>query len=124
MYDLSAASFFVEPGGHGDSAGQRWKGLLNKRDLELLGRNDLSKQMNIINETNLNSQALLAEKHGFVNIHKTALNHNVDLVIVPEYYENPSLIDKIVGNQLSKLDDYEATSFVVYDVEGNFKPFN
>lgn len=124
LYDLSAASFFVEPGGHGDSAGQRWKGLLNKRDLELLGRNDLSKQMNIINETNLNSQALLAEKHGFVNIHKTALNHNVDLVIVPEYYENPSLIDKIVGNQLSKLDDYEATSFVVYDVEGNFKPFN
>tara|TARA_Y100000817_G_C16800468_1_gene519395 strand:- start:49 stop:1155 length:1107 start_codon:yes stop_codon:yes gene_type:complete len=124
LYDLSAASFFVEPGGHGDSAGQRWKGLLNRRDLELLGRNDLNKQMGVIDETNVNSKALLAEKHGFVSIHKAALDHNVDLVIVPEYYENPSLIDKIVGNQLSKLDDYEATSFVVYDVEGNFKPFN
>ena len=123
LYDLSAASFFVEPGGHGDSAGQRWKGLLNKRDLELLGRNDLNKQMSVMNNTNLNSQALLAEKHGFVNIHKAALEHNVDLVIVPEYYENPSLIDRIVGNQLSKLDNYEAASFIIFDGEGNFRQF-
>ena len=121
LYDLSAASFFVEPGS--SQSGQRWKGLLNSRDLELLGRNNLNKQMNDINNINLNSKALLANKHGFINIQKTALEHNVDMVVVPEYYEHPSLIDRIVGNQVSKLDDYESMPFFIFDNECNFRYF-
>ena len=122
LYDLSAASFFVEPGD--SQSGQRWKGLLNNRDLELLGRNNLNKQMTVMNNINLNTKALLANKHGFTNIHKNALAHNVDLVVVPAYYEHPSLIDRIVGNRISKLGDYDTTLFVIFDKQGNFRQFD
>ena len=44
-------------------------------------------------------------------------------VVVVSYKSYEETVDYVL-NQLSKLDDYEATSFVVYDVEGNFKPFN
>ena len=121
LYDLSAASYFVNPG----PPGTAWTGInLSGNEVESLGRSHLSKQIIEFQNEGLNANAVLAGKHGFQAIEEAATREKADVVIVPQYYEYPNLVDRIVGNTLGQIKNSNIPQLMISTEDGHFRQLN
>ena len=118
LYDISAASYFVNPG----PPGTTWTEInLSGDEVNTLGRSHLSQQLAEFKNEGLHASALLAGKHGFQAIGEIANREKADVVIVPQYYEFPSLVDRIVGNTLGQIKNTNTPQLMVSPDDGYFR---
>ena len=99
LYDISASSIFTKPGPAGSSI------LKNKtitwKQCSDLGRPHISNFAKSLDQLSISCKVILPEQTGFKHLFEKIKSNNVDMVIIPEYYISPSLIDKIAGNVIN-----------------------
>ena len=89
--------------------------------MNTLGRSHLSQQLAEFKNEGLHASALLAGKHGFQAIGEIANREKADVVIVPQYYEFPNLVDRIVGNTLGQIKNTNTPQLMVSTDDGYFR---
>ncbi len=120
LYDISAASYFVNPGPHGSD--NNWKGLVSKEKINSIGRANLASNLDRFHKKGITANAILAEKHGFKQIATIVAENNFDIVLVPNYFEYPKLVDRLVGNTIAQIGATTFKSFFMDQGNGTFAP--
>ena len=66
-------------------------------------------------------KALLAPQHGLQTLMDVASKESAEIVIVPRYYEYPRLLDRIVGNSLSQIENPYSSNLIVHEENLGFR---
>ena len=113
LYDMSAASYLVNPYPSGEVEKTSTK-VLYTQDLGLMGRQYLIDQLEDFNEDELCAGVILATEHGFKHLAEWAEKEKADLIMIPQTLVNPGLIDRIKGYTLRKLLEATTIPIIVY----------
>ena len=113
LYDISAASYLVNPYPSGEVEKTSTK-VLHTQDLGLMGRQYLVEQLDHLNNNELCAGVILATEHGFKHLAEWAESENADLIMIPQSLVNPGLIDRIKGYTLRKLLEATTIPIIVY----------
>ena len=119
LYDISAASYFVKPGPPG--SGELTKMPLDQNTIRNIGRVHLANQMDRFTNKGVNCKALLAPQHGLQTLMDVASKESAEIVILPKYYEYPRLLDRIVGNALSQIENTSSSNLIVHEENLGFR---
>ena len=119
LYDISAASYFVKPGPPG--SGELTKMALDENTVRNIGRVHLANQMQRFTNKGVKCKALLAPQHGLQTLMDVASKESAEIVIVPRYYEYPRLLDRIVGNSLSQIENPYSSNLIVHEENLGFR---
>ena len=119
LYDISAASYFVKPGPPG--SGELTKMPLDQNTIRNIGRVHLASQMERFADKGITCKALLAPQHGLQTLMDVASKESAEIVIVPRYFEYPKLLDRVVGNSLSQIENSYSLNLIVHEENLGFR---
>lgn len=114
LFDLSAASYLVNP--YPNNADEWRKPHTAQRLRKALGRSYLADMIDELAIKGIGAQAVLPEHVGFKHLGELSDALNVDLLVIPEEFTNPSLIDRLRGNSLNALGRLRARVIVEGEV--------
>ncbi len=101
LFDLSAASYLVNPYPNNE---EEWRRPHSSRMLRrALGRGYLADLIDELADRGIEAEAVLPEGVGFKRLAELSDQLNVDLVVLPEEFTQPALIDRLRGNSVSSL---------------------
>jgi hypothetical protein len=101
LFDLSAASYLVNPYPNDEDEWRRphTSGTLRRA----LGRSYLADLIDELAVRGIEAEAVLPEGVGFKRLAESSDRLGVDLVVLPEEFTRPALIDRLRGNSVSAL---------------------
>ena len=76
--------------------------------------------LELFHKEGIDANAMLAERHGFKQLEKVIEQYNVDIVLVPTYFEYPKLVDRLVGNSISQIGETNFKGFFMDQGNGKF----
>lgn len=117
LYDLSGGSFLTSPY-PSEEYEHDFNRPIDKKDLNRFGRRFLVNQLEEFEARGVSTRVILPVGHGFVQLAERASRANVDLIVIPDYLEKPSLIDRIKGYTLKNLLDTTDIPLLVYRKDG------
>jgi hypothetical protein len=101
LFDLSAASYLVSPYPSHEPV---WREPQSPRSLrQAFGRSYLADLIDELGNRGIEAQAVLPDGVGFKKLREMSDALNVDLVVMPEEFTQPGLIDRLRGNTIAAL---------------------
>lgn len=114
LYDLSAASYLVDPY---PSYDKEWRKPLEPKTLRSLGRSYLAELVEHAQQTGVEAWGILPDDVGFAQLAKWCTETEVDLVVLPVEFNRPPLVARLQGLTLEALRSNADVSIVVEDPE-------
>lgn len=112
LYDLSAASYLVNPYPDGDA---RWRRPLDGRTLSNLGRDYLAGYIQCLEELDISVRGILPDDGGFGRLGVWCEAERIDAVVLPVEFVRPSLLNRLAGYTLDSLRAKTKAAIVVDD---------
>ncbi len=101
LFDLSAASYLLNPYPNSEA---EWRKPHTARMLRnALGRSYLADMVDELATKGIEAHAVLPEHVGFKHLAELSDALNVDLLVIPEEFTGPSLIDRLRGNSVNAI---------------------
>ena len=101
LFDLSAASYLLNPYPNDE---KEWRRPHSGRMLRrALGRGYLADLIDELADRGIEAEAVLPEGVGFKRLAELSDHLGVDLVVLPEEFTKPALVDRLRGNSVSAL---------------------
>ena len=119
LYDLSAASTLSLVSPYPEDKREEWLRILNKEDLNYLGRGFLSQQVSGLESKGIEVGAILPERPGFVHLAEWVAKEKIELIVIPEDMTRPGLIDRLRGFTLETLLERVEVPVIVYKKDGS-----
>jgi hypothetical protein len=127
LADMSTRSPWTTPYGSGDVGADRegpytdGNGPVSPHQLELLGRTEILRQVREAEAAGVETEAWLADKPGIDALEKFLDLFPIDVLVVPAL-SDPSLIDRIRGDELDAVrDETGGRTLVVVDDDGSVR---
>ena len=117
LYDLSAASYLVSPY-PSEIYQKEWNRGLTTIELAIAGRAYLAKQLDDMKDLVKESGAILPTGHGFGHLAEWAERENIDLIVIPDWFVKPGLINRIKGYTLKVLQENTDLPILIYGESG------
>ena len=123
LYDRSSESYFVDPYSSGPwtadvESGSGREGLLEPKDLELLGRHYLALQVTQSRRAGVDAFAYLSSKPGPRGMAGVVKRLGVDVVVLPAKVAQASLIERVRGNTLDRFRESLSVEIMLGDNRG------
>jgi hypothetical protein len=115
LYDITAASYLVDPYPHGE---RDWRRPLDPPTLRSLGRGYVADMVEEASRHGVTARAILPDGVGFGHLATWCESAGVDVVVVPIEYARPSLVDRLQGYTLKALRGATRIAILVDDPTG------
>ena len=120
LYDTSAASYLVSP--YDDSKFmQRKSRILSPTDLNYVGRTSIAAQVEHLESQGVPTGAIIPSRNGLDHMARMAEDEDVDIIVVPQHFGRPTLMQRIRKLNLFVLLDNTDIPVLQCDKDGTLK---